>query len=345
MSGKSLLFLGIVISALFMYLCIDAKKDTLYAELIGNQEHTPPAPKTMPVAVATTEVPKEEVKEEIIKEPEVVKKEKRAPSFAYISGAEEKIAGFLSKEDENSTLAQEITSLCQNSPCIKDIKFFEEVEPCSFTKELFALIHYSKQEKIKNFSLLIDKKSLAIEGKLTKQEQYDTIKPYLDAFATKGYHINNLLAKENLAPIVKEEIIKEEIVTVAEDEFVILSHLSIDEAQSEINQIIANTPITFEYRSSNLTTESKKALDNIADILLGLDDVLIEVAGYTDAKGDTIYNKVLSQKRADTVRNYLIRTGVRSKLIKSIGYGAANPISDPTDIINRRVEIHLKEGV
>jgi outer membrane protein OmpA-like peptidoglycan-associated protein len=350
MSGKSLLFLGLVISALFMYLCIDAKKDALYAELIGNQETTKPAPKPMSQPVSIAEVPKEEIEEEIVQKPKeepiVIAKEKKAPSFAYITtGSEDKIAGFLSKEDENSTLIHKIDKLCQNTPCIKEIKFFEEVTPCSFTDELFGLIEYSKKEKIKNFSLLIDNKTLAIEGKLTKQEQYDTIKPYLDAFVTKGYQVNNLLEKKNLAPVVKEEIIKEEIITAAEDEFVILSHLSIDEAESEINQIILQNPITFEYRSSQLTQESKKTLSDIVDILLGLDNVMIEVAGYTDAQGDTIYNKVLSQKRADTVRNYLIRTGVRSKVVKSVGYGEANPISDPTDISNRRVEIHLKEGV
>lgn len=339
MNAKTLLALGVVISALFMYLCIDSKKDALYAQLHQEPE---------PIAIATPIIPTPPQKEpEAEPKPKPVPPaviELKEPSFAFIGGTKEKIVGYFSQEDKNASIMQEIEKLCQNNSCMKEIKFFQDIKPCDFTKEASGLITYAKAERIENFALLLDKKTLSIEGKLTKQEQVETIKPYLESFAAKGYTIQNQLQKKNLKPIVKEEIIKEEVVKVAEDELVILSHLTIDEASEEINDIIMNNPINFEYRSSQLTQKSKQTLDKVVDILLGLDAVSIEVAGYTDSKGDAIYNKVLSQKRADTVRNYLIHSGVRTKLIKSVGYGEEHPISDPKDIINRRVEIHLKEG-
>jgi outer membrane protein OmpA-like peptidoglycan-associated protein len=113
----------------------------------------------------------------------------------------------------------------------------------------------------------------------------------------------------------------------------------------KISTIILSTPINFELDKSIIMPESKNTLDKISDILLEQDNIKVEVAGYTDASGEETYNKVLSQKRADAVRKYLIKSGVRSKIIRSVGYGSKDLISDdPLDTINRRVEIHIKEG-
>lgn len=339
MGGKTLLLLGLIVSALFIYLCIDSKKDTLYAQL-----H--PAPP--PTAIKIVEKPKPKPVPKLVSKPQkpaIEQIEMKAPSFAYISTKTPKIVAYLSRKDENSTTSQAFDNICHNEQCVKEIRFLKDRKPCQFTHEAVGLISYMNKEKIKNFTLLIDKDTVSIEGKLTKQEQLETINPYLDAFRNKGYTILNELQKKDLAPIVTEEIIKEEVVKVAEDEFVVLSHMSTDEAATKIHDILVQHPVTFAYSSSQISDESKQTLDQVSDLLLGLDDVSIEVAGYTDSKGDAVYNKVLSQKRADAVRKYLIQAGVRPKIIKSVGYGEENPISNPKDIINRRVEIHLKEGV
>ena len=327
-----LILLGLVASALFMYLCIDSKKDTLYAALYDEN-------KVVPATQVDIPMPKESV------EPIKIVAETKSPSFAYVSGEKIKIAGFLSSKDKEADVIKQIDALCQESNCIKEIKFFEDVEPFTLSQETLDIISFAKKEKIEGFALFLDEGNLKVEGKLQTQAQKDAMQPLLDNFVNHHYKLNNLMLADNLTPLLKEEVIKEEIkAQTAHEELVTPSHLSRDEAAEKINNIIRGNTITFDYRSSKISKESKKTLDEVIDILFGLDNVTIEVAGYTDSKGDSVYNKVLSQKRADAVGAYLVQSGIREKLIKSVGYGEENPIVDPKDIVNRRVEIHLKEG-
>lgn len=341
MSGKLLIFLGLVLASLFIYVCIDTKKDALYAQLTEKNEPT-----------TTAVIIPEEKKEEVIKQALPLAKPKKEASFAYVIGEKKKIAGILSNEDKESEIMTMIEDICQEENCIKDIKFVENVEPFNFTKDTLGLVTYAKKEQIKDFSLYLDKKSLKLEGKVQNQEQLESVTPFFKTFLDKNYTIENEMKIERTKPVVKKEtkpiekekIIKEEIIEEApRDIFVTPMHMSTEEASTAINDIMSANNITFDYRSSDITNKSKRQLDEVIDILLGLDNVSIQVAGYTDSKGGAVYNKVLSQKRADSVRTYLIQSGVRSKLIKSKGYGEENFISTPEDIINRRVEIHLKE--
>ena len=71
----------------------------------------------------------------------------------------------------------------------------------------------------------------------------------------------------------------------------------------------------------------------------------LRVEGHTDSGGKASYNKWLSQKRADSVKSYLLNNGDKNTQIEAVGYGEEQPISSNSkDKINRRVEIHLKRG-
>jgi len=115
------------------------------------------------------------------------------------------------------------------------------------------------------------------------------------------------------------------------------------EIANDINQTLLNEPIKFQFSSASLTPKSKKVLRKIAVDLKSLKDVEIEVAGYTDAKGDQYFNKTLSLQRAKSVKRYLIRQGIDEKIITAKGYGESNFLYEKNDNRNRRVEIHLKE--
>jgi OmpA-OmpF porin, OOP family len=72
---------------------------------------------------------------------------------------------------------------------------------------------------------------------------------------------------------------------------------------------------------------------------------VLEIAGYTDNSGDAAANQVLSQQRADAVRNALINAGVDPSLLVAKGYGSANPVgsneSNEGRLHNRRIEYHV----
>ena len=101
--------------------------------------------------------------------------------------------------------------------------------------------------------------------------------------------------------------------------------------------------VKFRYNSYELTDESRAILDQVAVVLRKQTHVLHEVAGHTDSQGDPAYNLRLSQRRAETVRKYLISRGVDAGNLKAHGYGGLQPIADNSTwaglVSNRRVEL------
>jgi len=102
--------------------------------------------------------------------------------------------------------------------------------------------------------------------------------------------------------------------------------------------------VKFRYDSSELTDESRAILDRVAAVWRKqTTHTLHEVAGHTDSQGDPAYNLRLSQRRAETVRKYLISRGVDAGNLKAQGYGGLQPIADNSTwaglVSNRRVEL------
>lgn len=105
--------------------------------------------------------------------------------------------------------------------------------------------------------------------------------------------------------------------------------------------------VTFETNRSSLTSASNVALDRVAESLLANPDVRIEIGGHTDNTGSNATNQRLSLQRAQSVKAYLVRKGVRPDRLETVGYGPDNPIAtndtDEGRRQNRRVELKLLE--
>ena len=105
--------------------------------------------------------------------------------------------------------------------------------------------------------------------------------------------------------------------------------------------------LQFGSNSSVLTTTSSAVLDDVAAMLVKYDTVKVEVQAHSDSTGSAAYNKMLSQKRADSVVKYLTSKNIDSSRLKAVGYGEASPIADNRTAAgranNRRVEFILLE--
>ncbi|WP_375580391.1 OmpA family protein [Marivirga tractuosa] len=89
------------------------------------------------------------------------------------------------------------------------------------------------------------------------------------------------------------------------------------------NEIVVLNNIYFEFDSYELSDKSGNEINKIANFLIQNPEVEIEIGGYTDEVGSAVYNKELSQKRANAVYNQLIqKEGVNRNNIKVVGYGA-----------------------
>jgi general secretion pathway protein A len=104
--------------------------------------------------------------------------------------------------------------------------------------------------------------------------------------------------------------------------------------------------IYFNHNSFEISDASLGILNRLAKLLMNKQETKIFITGYTDSTGPISYNKAISKRRAETVKNYLINNGVSLSKITAVGLGSQDFIaSNETEKgrrLNRRVEIQLK---
>ena len=103
--------------------------------------------------------------------------------------------------------------------------------------------------------------------------------------------------------------------------------------------------ITFAFNDASVQPQFRPTLDEVASILSQYPKTYIDVYGHTDSDGSDAYNQTLSERRAQSVANYLSSHGVQSARIATRGFGESQPIaSNATEegkASNRRVEIKI----
>ena len=102
--------------------------------------------------------------------------------------------------------------------------------------------------------------------------------------------------------------------------------------------------ITFDYNSADISTTSLASVQALGKALSNpnLKGSTFVVAGHTDAVGGESYNQDLSERRADTIKRYLVeRFGIAGADLVTVGYGKSKPKDPnaPLDPANRRVQV------
>jgi len=114
----------------------------------------------------------------------------------------------------------------------------------------------------------------------------------------------------------------------------------------EIDRKVNESEILFETNSTTITLSSKAGLEAIIDLTANNENVVVEIAAHTDDVGQEKDNLILSKKRANAVRDYLISRGVLEQQLIAKGYGEVQPIvpntSEENRSLNRRVEIIIR---
>jgi len=89
--------------------------------------------------------------------------------------------------------------------------------------------------------------------------------------------------------------------------------------------------VYFEYDSFALTSSSKASLDGHAAWLKANPNRVVQVEGHCDERGTTEYNLALGERRATTVRDYLMGQGVPASQLSTISYGEERPATQGMD--------------
>ena len=103
--------------------------------------------------------------------------------------------------------------------------------------------------------------------------------------------------------------------------------------------------ILFATNSSTLNTASQSALTSFASSLVNNPDTDVQIYGHTDNTGTDAINNPLSEKRAQSVYNFLMSKGVAGNRMVSQGFGSTQPVADNSSTTgraqNRRVEVYI----
>lgn len=118
------------------------------------------------------------------------------------------------------------------------------------------------------------------------------------------------------------------------------------EVPAEVARLIANFQrVQFGFDSSDIDAESQAALKENAEIMQQRPDVKVEIQGHADERGTNEYNLALGDKRAQGVRDYLVRSGIDGSRVTTVSYGEEKPVDESSTETgwskNRRAEFRV----
>jgi outer membrane protein OmpA-like peptidoglycan-associated protein len=115
--------------------------------------------------------------------------------------------------------------------------------------------------------------------------------------------------------------------------------------------IKTDDPIYYDYNLWYIRKDSKTTLKHVIEIMNKYPDMILEIGAHTDMRGNDRYNANLSEKRAESAKEFLIDLGIDEKRIIAKGYGSSQPIvkckteescTEEQHELNRRCEFVIK---
>jgi outer membrane protein OmpA-like peptidoglycan-associated protein len=199
--------------------------------------------------------------------------------------------------------------------------------------------NYSNESK----SFNLQKERNAINDASMALKSLEVIKAEeLIAIAEKKKVADEIVAKEK---VVAEKKKKEKVDNIVAKEK--------DVVKDDKDRLVIKTePIYFDYDLWYIRRDSKVILDRVVELMNKYPDMIIEIGSHTDRRGGVTYNKVLSENRAQSTRDYLIDKGISEKRISAKGYGESMPnvkcesddaCTEEQHELNRRSEFVIKE--
>jgi len=123
----------------------------------------------------------------------------------------------------------------------------------------------------------------------------------------------------------------------------------LDTRDTERGLVVSMPDVLFDPGQYTLKPAARERLARISGIVLAYPELKLQIEGYTDSTGGDEFNQRLSEKRAATVRDYLVDSGISINNVFAKGMGKANPIADNNTAagrkLNRRVEMIVSGDV
>ena len=215
----------------------------------------------------------------------------------------------------------------------------EEGAPAGWRSAVGAvLMHISNMEHAK---AIISNTEVMVSGSVLDKQYSDKMEQDVTQVLPKEYKA--AFAVEVVTPTVAD------VEPAAGEE----SSAVVAEAACDSKVELKAQTLRFGFDKAELTADHKGKVAQVAKRMKGCEAEKMVVAGYTDVTGSPLYNKWLSEQRADATVRGLMRDGVAKDRLKSVGYGDQHPVASNETregrAANRRVEFHagtdLPDGV
>ncbi len=223
------------------------------------------------------------------------------------------IAGTVPDEATRMTLLNRLRDLYGANAVVDQITVGGVVVPAQWTVSVQKLLE-APLKQISRGELRIEGTQVTVKGDVANEAVRQKLVSDMATALTSSYTVKNALR------VVQSE-------------------------QSILDKTLGDRIIEFESGSAILMPTGKAVLNDMALAMKKLGGKRIEIIGHTDSSGSRPSNLVLSQARADAVKNYLITKGISAEQLASFGIGSDRPIADNSTMEgrarNRRIEFRL----
>ena len=215
------------------------------------------------------------------------------------------------------------------------IKLGEVVKVLNEDKDLVVEIqvHTDSKNTEKHNQLLSDKRARSIASYMASRN----VSP--DQVYVKGY--GELLLANRCKSFVK--CTEEEHQANRRIEFLVIDGNGYPEQEvidKDAGKFIQTNPIYFNYDKYDIRKDAIYELTRVVQILNANPDMIIEAGSHTDSNNTEAYNQVLSEKRANSVKEYLVSNGISSSRIVSKGYGEMRWVNECSSFVKCTAEQH-----
>ncbi len=182
-----------------------------------------------------------------------------------------------------------------------------------------------------------------------KEQLLEGLKQNLDGRYLGHYALDAPDKKPEVAvkkPVRKPTVLKEAKKQSSVEKKVLKNRKNALLCEKKFKKIMRTGKVHFAYNRAGIKPESFSLLNAIVAASKECPSEVIMIGGHTDSIGSAEYNKILSAKRANSVKKYLVSEGVDAKRIEAKGFGESHPIADNMHKAgrakNRRIEISIK---
>ena len=226
------------------------------------------------------------------------------------------IKGVVATSSDKQQLLEKLKAQYPNKPVRDEIEVRSNISIPTNWQQIAAAIIDSDISNIRQGRIDIHGTTISLHGKVSSPEQKQAIQNRIHTRLTDLYQLENQL-------------------------------VVIEGEQRLIDDALGDRIVEFESGSANLTPLGLGILDDMAGVIQSLGNKPVTITGHTDNVGNSATNLVLSNERAEAVKQYLIGRNIDATRLSTTGKGDADPIaSNDTEEgrrRNRRIEFTLGE--